>query len=477
MSIMKNCLFAILSALTLSCGGKQVKQVGCAFIEGLPNSKSIECGKIMVPENHDEPDGKQIELAYVILKAKNKKPNPYPLIYLTGGPGGATLMPGRIEGWMSHPILEKRDIIMFDQRGIGYSSGLPNMEKELFEIMSENASEIEEQAMMDKLIQTYKEKCEAKGIDLAFYNSFQNARDVGSLMSHLGYGKYNLYGVSYGTRLARIVQDMFPEQLNAVIHNSPSPLGGDFLVGRLNSYSLALNRIFEYCDNTPACKLKYPNLEEAYLEGIAKLENAPIKVEMKDGPFYVNAQDGLYLLRRRLYSNDSREAIPRLIEAYNNGGGKIIEEIIDSEFLFTGGYNSSMWLAVERYEQFNPEYTPERLEEVYADLPLFPAKLGIFNAMYNAGTSFHDASLPIEARIFQNSSVPSLITVNQYDPVTPPENGHLFKEKLPNGQLFILDEGGHGGGNPTCRAQVMIEFMDDPEGDLDTSCLKIYKGG
>ncbi len=70
---------------------------------------------------------------------------------------------------------------------------------------------------------------------------------------------------------------------------------------------------------------------------------------------------------------------------------------------------------------------------------------------------------------------PTLITVNQFDPVTPPENGHIMMERLTNGQLYILDEGGHGGGDVDCRNSVMISFMNDPNGNLDASCLNSTK--
>ena len=55
-------------------------------------------------------------------------------------------------------------------------------------------------------------------------------------MKHLDYEKYNLYGVSYGTRLGRVIQDMNSDYLNTVILNSPNPIVGDLLIDRLKSY-------------------------------------------------------------------------------------------------------------------------------------------------------------------------------------------------------------------------------------------------
>ena len=86
-----------------------------------------------------------------------------------------------------------------------------------------------------------------------------------------------------------------------------------------------------------------------------------------------------------------------------------------------------------------------------------------------------DQELPMAERKFKSSAVPTLIFVNQYDPVTPPENGALFQKKLERSHLFVLDLGGHSGGDLGCKMQVMGQFMDKPEAKIDSSCLKLYK--
>ena len=115
------------------------------------------------------------------------------------------------------------------------------------------------------------------------------------------------------------------------------------------------------------------------------------------------------------------------------------------------------------------------IDEVYKTLLLLPFKLGLFSSIYSTSEKLHDGSLLANKKVFQQSAVPTIIMVNQYDPITPPENGYIFKKELTNGQLFILDAGGHGGGDRKCRNKVMINFMDDPNGKLNTSCLNLYK--
>ena len=433
-------------------------------------------GKIDVPENHDEPDGKMIEIAYVVIKAKDTTSNFHPIVLFSGGPGGNTIGQGTAQFLSDHPFTEKQDFILFDQRGIGHSSPMPDMSFDSFKIMAKDATEEEELQLTKELIRDYKKQCSNLGINPANYNTYQNARDVGVLFKHLGYEKYNLFGGSYGTRIARVVQDLFPEYVHSAVLDSPSPLSGDFLLQRFENYSKALTRIFEYCELNEGCNEQYPDLRSDYFKAISLLQQRPVKVTLKDSSdFYINAQDGIYLLRRLLYQDDSREKAPEMIQALIKGEGEILERVLGFEQMLTGSLNSTMLLSVERFENFNNSNTSEVISKEYSKYPLLPTRLGYFDAMYQAGMEWHEGYLPLEKRKFEQSDIPSMVFVNQFDPVTPPVNGHLFKEQLSNCQLFVLDEGGHGGGNQDCKTRIMLDFMQDPTASLDTSCLNLYE--
>ncbi len=442
----------------------------------LTQNEALTAGILQVPENHDQPDGRKIHIAYAVVKAKEPIAGSYPMIYFSGGPGGETLDEGLIEYLMEHPFRQGRDVILFDQRGIGFSSALPDMSFDSFEILAMDADPEKELALTRKMISDYKLQCEQRQVEPAYYNTQQSARDVGMLFKHLGYAKYNLFGGSYGTRLARVVQDLFPERVHTSVLDSPAPLSGDFLLNRLDSYSLSLSRIFEYCANTPECHKEYPDLKADYFKAIAHLEESPLKVSLRDSiPFVINAQDGVYLIRRLLYQANSREKAPELIHAFLKGSGEVLQDVLDFEYRLTGGLNLTMLLSVEKYENFNPANTPEIIRQAYRQHPLVPVPLGFFDAFYQAGMDWHSGNMPLGERHFQDSEVPSLIFVNRYDPVTPPENGTLFKERLSQGTLLILDEGGHGGGNQDCKDQVIVSFMDHPRQPLEVSCLNLYK--
>ncbi len=49
----------------------------------------------------------------------------------------------------------------------------------------------------------------------------------------------------------------------------------------------------------------------------------------------------------------------------------------------------------------------------------------------------------------------------------------ILMERLTNGHLFILDEGGHGEGNLECKIEVIRSFFDNSENRPGSGCLNI----
>ena len=126
----------ILSLITnCSLTGRQEIRSDCSFLDVEDSSRMI-CGYLEVPENHDKPDGKKITIAYVVFQSENTETSEFPLIQFTGGPGGQALLYS--EYISEEPILKTRDIIRFDQRGIGKSSPLPDLTSKLYSLFPQD---------------------------------------------------------------------------------------------------------------------------------------------------------------------------------------------------------------------------------------------------------------------------------------------------------------------------------------------------
>jgi pimeloyl-ACP methyl ester carboxylesterase len=430
------------------------------------------CGSIQVPENHEKPNGRQISIAYVVLKSEDSDTREYPMIHFTGGPGGQALR--NIESALNNPILETRDIIRFDQRGIGKSSPLPDLTTKIYNLFPEDLTSEEERERIGALVQELRQTCDKEGIEIEMYNTFQNARDVGLLMDHLGYEKYNLRGGSYGTRIARVIADFFPERIHTAIYDSPAPHRNDYLLTRLEDYSASLRKVFDYCQANTACRNQYPNLETTYFEVLDRLFRDPIEAEFDGKPFVLNARDAIFFLRYELYKSGALSLAPKFIEALRTGNLDWINRVIDSRGMSTSNY--AMFLACENYEEYDHSVTADVVARRYEELDLLPFELPIFTSLYLTSSGFLKSQATEEMKEYKVSDIPSLIFINQFDPVTPPENAAIFQSKMTNSRAFIIDAGGHGGGDMECKRQIMDAFMTSPDAELDIRCLKLYGG-
>ena len=68
---------------------EQTQAAGCPV--SVPESIGVDCGELIVPENYDEPEGRQLRLPYIILQSRSEQPEPDPVVFTAGGPGYSSL--------------------------------------------------------------------------------------------------------------------------------------------------------------------------------------------------------------------------------------------------------------------------------------------------------------------------------------------------------------------------------------------------
>jgi len=90
---------------------------------GQVEGETVECGYLVVPENRLDPETRDILLSVAIFRHPDGTANPDPIIFLEGDPGASSLEMIRFSFDIIYPPLfaTGRDIIIFDQRGVGTS--------------------------------------------------------------------------------------------------------------------------------------------------------------------------------------------------------------------------------------------------------------------------------------------------------------------------------------------------------------------
>lgn len=262
--------------------------------------KTIVCGVVTVPEDYSQPQGRQVDITYVRLRSKSLSPQPDPVVVLHGGPGGTDLsaLPFMIPLYTQQR--QVRDVILFDQRGSRYSGDLactPSMF-----ILAQQYSDPKSE--LTKKFVSFAEKfkdpiadpdgqtmasfnicasiLKAHGFNLNQYNTTNNARDVVSLASALGYDKINLYGISYGTFLAMRVMRDHPQRLRSVVLDSTIPPQVRKYEALLWDIEVSLLNLLEDCRQDQACNQAYPNLKARTIALLRTLDKQPISLPASD---------------------------------------------------------------------------------------------------------------------------------------------------------------------------------------------------
>jgi len=447
----------------------------------------VECGYLLVPEDRSQggsgDPAQTIRLHVAIFPSPNPNPEPDPLIYLHGGPGAGVLQ--EIAFWYSEPfqyIIDQRDFIVFDQRGVGYSR--PNLG--CFDnTLSFYESLAEDQRLgLEEWQASHADTCYnsliAMGIDLPGYTSAASAADIDDLRVALGYEQVNLYGSSYGSRLAlTALRDLGPQgTIRSVILDSVYPLQVDLYAERAANAERALQAIFDACAADATCNADYGNVEARFYALIEALDAEPLTFKVtnpvteKQQDLVVNGNRMIETFYRASYYSEWIAVIPRMIHEMEAGGFELFAGATENLFWLAYGIDQGAYFSVQCSEEAAFS-SPEAVDAASAGVqPLLRAhfaagtKAGLAAcATWDTYPAAPDENQPVR------SDVPTLILAGSYDPITPPAWSLAVAGDLENATYFEFS-GGHGVLYDHECAQVLAgDFVDDPSTLPSPACL------
>jgi len=264
----------------------------------------ISCGYLYVPENRTDFDNSyDVELFVVRIESINVSETA-PFVYLDGGPGGAASV--TLDAWLDSSIHQDYDIILIDQRGTGLS--YPSLDCYEYE-------------WDDNWVEPCRERLvNEENIDLSAYNSANNAHDIHDLLVALNIDEVNIYGSSYGTRLALTMMRDFPEQIRSVILDAVYPPHVDSLVDQAIYGNQAFERLFEDCAANSACNATYPDLRQSFYQAIETMNDKNPLIWDYELEFMVetSGDDFANQIFGLLYDTEALQYLPAMIDSYAN---------------------------------------------------------------------------------------------------------------------------------------------------------------
>ena len=456
----------------------------CPFDHDPSLHPDFECAYLTVPADYDDPAAGELELAVAIFRQSHEGESGTPLVFLDGGPGGNTLktIPFAFDQGLA-ALAEGRDLIVFDQRGVGYSNpalDCPEFTDLTFELLNRIIPDTEALDLSLSATQECRDRLAGEGIDLALFDSTANAADVDRLRAALGYEQWDLLGVSYGTRLAQTVMRDYPEGVRRVVLDSAHTIEHDLYANIPRTADRAFRALFDACATDPACNEHYPNLERKLADAFATLNESPasgIAVDLLTGEPYdsmMNGSDLANLLFTALYSTNLIPWLPEIISLAAKGNAEAAAWLLSVELTNIPFISTGMHYSVQCQDEL-PFTNPEEISRGVEDSPLFSSFMDSESLYVIQNFSICDiwdvpASNPIENEPVV-SDIPTLVLAGEFDPITPPSSSRAVASNLTNATFVEFPGLGHGV-YPVgdCPPSIIAEFLSGAD-DPDVSCV------
>jgi pimeloyl-ACP methyl ester carboxylesterase len=474
---------AIPSAMPTVAYTPRYEETPCSF--ETPARVKVTCGFVTVPEDRTGDPSKTIRLAVAVFHSTSDVPAPDPVMFLQGGPGGeAVQLSAAAFDVLVAPFLSKRDYVTFDQRGTGLSE--PALKCD--ELDKVYRQDIYGTIPGDTRELVYKNaflSCggflQVNGVELNSYTTTESAADLKDILNLLGYSKVNLYGASYGTRLALVTMRNHPEIVKTAILDSVVPVEANVFNQYPDSVDSALSQLFDTCAADIKCNSAYPDLKTTFWDLVKELNTNPVTVTTSAYPMgtVTESVDGGYLLNVVLGSIKSSSFIETAPQTIYRVKGKDYSTLLAVQYSLPyafDGINAGLYISMMCHEHGLAVTTDgfqnvsKRLGVEHIWRPFYGAPEEVIQACTSWGTTGPYLGENDAVR----SDIPSLIIEGSYDPATPPFFGKQVAVNLPNSFYVEFPNQGHvpTAADPTgCAMEMAVAFLENPLVDPDRGCL------
>ena len=312
------------------------EHIDCSTVVALP--APFQCGYLTVPVDHSHPDGETLRLMVAIYPAQGADIQPDPIIYLSGGPGGGSV-DSAIRTMLTFNTFRGRDVIFFDQRGTGFSEPdmkCPEYSDAFYANVDQPLTPDEQAALTLQAMRACHDRLVAEGINPMLFNSAASASDVDDLRVALGYDQVNLYGVSYGTRLALTVMRDHPDGIRSVILDSVYPPNVDGINYQTIDKAGIFDQLFDTCAADENCNQKYPDLRDVFYEVVDQFNANPVTVKSNPYTYRVDGFTLMNALFNSLYNNSLFPEVPHLIYQLRDGKVAGLSSSAPGDFAVSG---------------------------------------------------------------------------------------------------------------------------------------------
>jgi pimeloyl-ACP methyl ester carboxylesterase len=420
------------------------------------NSNEYACGHLTVPLQPGGSAPGTITLAMRRHRAPVGEAHEA-IVALAGGPGQAALPFAEDFARLFGPIAATRDLIVFDQRGIGLSHPLSCHRFEL------NAGGPAGEPAGRQI-----SECAAQlGPERSDYTTADTVADIEAIRQAGGYEKLVLYGTSYGTKVAERYAQTYPSHVSALVLDSVVPPNGPEPLN-LPTFA-AIPRVLRQLCGHRACAQITPEPVADLTKLVRRMDGGSLSGRWIDGAGHAHtlrfdastlldvliAGDLEPVLRaefpaaaRSAADGDDAPFARLLREFAQRGEGGEAESPSES-------FDTPLYYATSCEEELFPwsraSSPAKRLAEATAQIrglpasaiaPFAPANVLAISDMPACAFWPYSTPAPVSVQA-PFPSVPTLILSGADDLRTPTANAREVAAQIPGSHLLIVPEVGH----------------------------------
>lgn len=387
---------------------------------------------------------------------------------LAGGPGQSAIESYPAVAFAFRHVQRDRDVILIDQRGTGDSQRLscPTPEDSLGVEFEDDVQSIRESSRecLDSLEQ-----------DPRHFTTSVAVQDLEQVRQALGISQWNLYGISYGTRVALHYLRRHPDKVRTLILDAvvppTRPLGPD--IAQLAQRSLDM--ILQRCADDKGCGEAFGDLDEPVQALLQSLQESPRTIRYEDiasgqiRTMRFTRQHLALTLRLLSYSSQTAALLPSMLhEAIVNDNLAPMARQAELQSRSLGQSLATGMHAAVICTEDAPYMQPDTTAVIdsYMGDKVVPSLLASCSGWPTGiiDEDFHQAV---------SSDVPTLVLSGGADPVTPPAYGDEVASTLSRSLHLINPEQGHMQAPFGCMPSLMAQFVDSGDIEaLDTRCLE-----
>jgi pimeloyl-ACP methyl ester carboxylesterase len=431
-------------------------------------SIAARCGTLRVPEDREHPKDGSIALRVAVVPALNRRSTEAPMFLLAGGPGQSAMQVYVALSSAFARINRNHAIVLLDQRGTGNSS------PQTCEYPEEWQQPVDPMPALRKATK----ECLAKlGPRVRFYTTSIAVRDLDEMRAALGYEQIDLYGASYGTRVAELYMRRYPARARAVILDGVTYPEQNIGAETPQDGENALNLILARCRQAPDCAATYPDLQQDWESLLRQFGPQKVMVTIDDPnsglPLEIEFNHRIMAsaLRFLSYSDMQASLLPALIHEAVHGKLRPLasQSVMNARQIGDQLANGMQYSVIcSEDEPFFAAANIDRaaMARTYQGTELVDALQEICK-LWPHGPVDADLHAPL------HSDIPTLLLSGEADPVTPPADAERAAVGLTRHRHLILKGEGHGQLSTGCVPRLMADFLDSTAPDkLDASCLE-----